>query len=741
MKLGSKPEPLHISNRLRKALGSSRTTLAVLALPFFLAAIADYPAIESTLRYIYMILGFSALIFVHELGHFLVARACGVKCPVFSIGMGHRLCGWKKGVGFTFGPEAKEGDGTDEKSLTEMSDEEFLRDDFDPFAPEKPIGQTDYRISMLPIGGYVRMLGQDDMDPTKLSTDPASYNNKPIWQRMCIISAGVTMNIIFAVIIFAIVFHVGIDRPGAQVGRVQYGSPADKAGLQLGDRIVATDSNPDNDHMEFMDVMISSALSDGHTPVHYRWRTYDTRSLVEKDIVPKVNDTTGLLMIGVTPTPDLRLPAMTAKEHEEFAKLMPDFADALGGDRIARFNGEPVEDYVQLYRKLQACEGEPIKLTLDNRDPKVADPIRTITIKPKLSVRDGVDDAAYPSIAGLMPRTIIDSVAPGSPAEKEKFLPGDVILRVNEIENPTLRQTRAAISANPENKISVTVERLVDGKPIRKTLTPTPRRTADGGQLGAYLAWDSAHAVIAGVTTDRPVLKGVIPGSRITKIDGTDIQSWHQVLAAVRHAVATSASATAPAGVSATTATDLPTLQLSLQIPNSGAVTQLALHLTADDVEDTRKLEYNLGVPLEIKAELQKSPTIVGAIGMGLEDTHKFVLQTYLTLRGLAIQTVSPTQLHGALGIAKVGHDIQEKGFIHLLFLLGVISVNLAVANFLPLPIVDGGHFLLLIVEKIRGKRLAPKIELTIQYVGLCLIIGMLLFVTYNDLGLFMTKK
>ena len=138
---------------------------------------------------------------------------------------------------------------------------------------------------------------------------------------------------------------------------------------------------------------------------------------------------------------------------------------------------------------------------------------------------------------------------------------------------------------------------------------------------------------------------------------------------------------------------------------------------------------------------LQNADTVGGAVRMGMDDTRKFIIQTYLTLYGLIFsQTISPNQLHGALGIAKVGHDIQEKGFIHLLFLLGVISVNLAVANFLPLPIVDGGHFLLLIVEKIRGKRLAPKIELTIQYVGLCLIIGILLFVTYNDLGLFYKK-
>jgi regulator of sigma E protease len=748
MKLGRNRENPGISNRLSKSLGSSRATLAVVALPFLLAAMADYPVIESALRYVYMILGFSALIFVHELGHFLVARACGVKCPVFSVGMGHRLCGWRKGVGFTFGPEAKDIENNENENR-----QAALGDDNQQTATgDRPLenkttvsgantgqGQTDYRISMLPIGGYVRMLGQDDMDPTKRSSDPASYNNKPIWQRMCIISAGVIMNIIFAVIIFAVVFHVGIDRPGATIGRVQYGSPAEKAGLQLGDHIVAAGSDADNDRMEFMDIMISSALSDGHTPIHYRWRTYDAHTLVEKDILPTVSDSTGLLMIGVAPIPDLKLLAMTPKEHDEFAQLSPEFASAQSGDRITAVDGQEVKDYVQLYRAVQASQGKPIHVTLESKDRTTP---QTITVTPKLQVRDGVEEADAPAIAGFIPRTIIEGVIEGSAAEKEKFQRGDIILRINEVENPTVAQTKAAINANPENKINVKIERLVEGKPVQLTLSATPHRTAEGAQLGAFLGWDCAHPVIAGVAGDRPDLKNVIPGSQIVKIDGQDVHTWHEVLSIVRHSFETASSANAPAAISAPVAKILPVLQLSLKAPDSDAVIPLNVRLTDADLEDTHKMEYNLGVQLDIKTELQKSSTIAGAVSMGLDDTRKFILQTYMTLRGLIFaHTVPASQLHGALGIAKVGHDIQERGFIHLLFLLGVISVNLAVANFLPLPIVDGGHFLLLIVEKIRGKRLAPKVELTIQYVGLFLIIGMLLFVTYNDLGLFMTKK
>src|SRR4029078_9220523 len=79
----------------------------------------------------------------------------------------------------------------------------------DPKHPAS-VGDCDYRLSWLPLGGYVRMLGQDDTDPTKVSETPHSFGTRPIWQRMCIVSAGVIMNVIFAAVVFSIVFSPGI---------------------------------------------------------------------------------------------------------------------------------------------------------------------------------------------------------------------------------------------------------------------------------------------------------------------------------------------------------------------------------------------------------------------------------------------------------------------------------------------------------------------------------------------------
>jgi regulator of sigma E protease len=125
------------------------------------------------------------------------------------------------------------------------------------------------------------------------------------------------------------------------------------------------------------------------------------------------------------------------------------------------------------------------------------------------------------------------------------------------------------------------------------------------------------------------------------------------------------------------------------------------------------------------------------AVLMGMDHTKKFILNVYMTLAGLARGTVDASNLHGIVGITKVGYDVQERGIVWLWYVLAMVSVNLAVANFLPLPIVDGGLFLLLILEKIRGKPLSLKVQTAIQTAGIVLLAGLFLFVTYNDIKLF----
>lgn len=142
------------------------------------------------------------LVFFHELGHFLVARWCGVGVEVFSLGFGPRIVG-------------------------------------------KKVGRTDYRISAIPLGGFVKMVGEEpdaEIDPEDL---PVSFTHKPVLKRILIVAAGPFFNVLLALLIFFGIFLVsGTYILEPVVGTVKEGSPAAAGGLVSGDRIVGIDGQP-----------------------------------------------------------------------------------------------------------------------------------------------------------------------------------------------------------------------------------------------------------------------------------------------------------------------------------------------------------------------------------------------------------------------------------------------------------------------------------------------------------------
>lgn len=158
-----------------------------------------------------MLIVLGIMVLVHEFGHFLVAKWCGVRIEAFSIGMGKRLFGFRR-------------------------------------------GDTDYRVSLLPIGGYVKMAGEviGDLPTGDVSNDPGDYNNHPRWQRVLIACAGPAANFILAFFLLTIVYMAHNEVPNfmsgpALVDYVQPHSAAALAGLERGDEIVSYDGvkNPD----------------------------------------------------------------------------------------------------------------------------------------------------------------------------------------------------------------------------------------------------------------------------------------------------------------------------------------------------------------------------------------------------------------------------------------------------------------------------------------------------------------
>lgn len=144
------------------------------------------------------------LIFVHEFGHFLCAKLFGVKVLKFSLGFGPRLTGFRH-------------------------------------------GETEYVISALPLGGFVKMVGEQGGEAPEPEDQTRSFANKPVWQRFIIVAAGPVFNLLFAVFVFFLVFAVnGLPKPvdNSMIGAVTAASPAERAGLKAGDQITAINGKP-----------------------------------------------------------------------------------------------------------------------------------------------------------------------------------------------------------------------------------------------------------------------------------------------------------------------------------------------------------------------------------------------------------------------------------------------------------------------------------------------------------------
>src|SRR6266566_1990263 len=186
-----------------------------------------------------LVFGFGFVVFFHELGHFLAAKWVGIKVEQFAVGFGHALLAFRKGLGWRVGSTTKEYEERVKQHLLEKGQRatDLSHTQFSAVAAELGLGETEYRLNWMPLGGYVKMLGQDDLNPNAQSDDPRAYNRKSIGARMFVVSAGVIMNIILAAIFFMIVFLMGFNVPPSMVGGITTNSPAQQAGLQVGDRI------------------------------------------------------------------------------------------------------------------------------------------------------------------------------------------------------------------------------------------------------------------------------------------------------------------------------------------------------------------------------------------------------------------------------------------------------------------------------------------------------------------------
>lgn len=648
-------------------------------------------------------LGLGLVIFFHELGHFAVAKWCGVHVERFSIGFGPILWSRQK-------------------------------------------GETEYALSAIPFGGYVKMLGQDDMDPGQMSDEniaqnPRSYSAKKVWQRMAIISAGVIMNIITACLFFTAAYGLGVLDAPAIVGGIEVGSTSWKQGIQMGDEITHVNGES---IATFTDLSMEVALTTG--PLNLRGRRVDGREF-EVSVEPDGNGR--IRQIGVGPTRSVRVP-IPEKEGDPITRpgLPASKADPpfLPGDTIVSMNGRPTPAFATVKQILAEQADQPVDFELQRMQEDGTPGEKVVTTVQPMNFR---------SFGVYMEIGSVASLQSGSPAALAGMEEGDIITMVDgkqvgmELDPLQLPQYFAN---RADQEVEVVVRRRNEGSGDSDvTLSITPGDRAGWLQSPKTLsepfpvaAIGAAYFVTTRIARVKPGSeaaavvedKTIAPGSRIVKVELVKTESGPDAFTDDNHIIDLEPKDDDGEKVPANWAF---AFWLSQVAPHRDIV----LHIENGDqtfARTLKKLELEEGMFLPIRGfdteqllTEQKGETFGQACTMGFNRTWKNVLQIYLTLRALFTGTISAKELHGPLGIAQVGYKVAKKGSSELMLFLGFLSVNLAVLNFLPIPILDGGHMVFLTYEAVAGKKPGERVLIFAQYVGLILILGLMFFVLWQD--------
>jgi regulator of sigma E protease len=334
----------------------------------------------STLFAFVLLLGI--LIFVHELGHFLVAKACGVRVLKFSLGFGSPV-------------------------------------GFGRFRLAWKRGHTEYVVAWFPLGGFVKMLGEnpDEIDGAEARAHPSeTLGAKPVWQKLAVIFAGPAMNLLLPVFVFVGTLAVGLPRAAPVVGMVEAGSPAALAGLQPADRIVAIGGAPVQWWGEIEDEIrahpgerLQLAVDRGEARASLDLAV-DTRSGFDEfgAVAPMgwagIGHARRRAMVGI---PDAESPA-----HR---------AGLLSGDVVTAVAGAAVEDWEE-FAAAYAAAGAQGEVAVEVERGRTED---AETIQLALPAGGAIADL------GVVPASVLvdtGGVEAGSPAEQSGLQPGDLIL-------------------------------------------------------------------------------------------------------------------------------------------------------------------------------------------------------------------------------------------------------------------------------------------------------------------------
>ena len=246
-------------------------------------------------------------------------------------------------------------------------------------------------------------------------------------------------------------------------------------------------------------------------------------------------------------------------------------------------------------------------------------------------------------------------------------------------------------------------------------LTPNLPVGGDRKGLGIEPGLEDGPPVVAGVVEGGSADKAGVPErATVLSVGGEPVESWSDVRGVL-------------------TAREPGEVEVVARLAD-GSERTYAVPLSEADIQLQQSLRYRAPLAFRTRVEPRVTSNPLQAAWWGVQETRDAIVQFYITFRRMAEGQVPASAAMGPIGIATVGGNVASRGTDYLLWFLAIISANLAVVNFIPIPILDGGLFCFLILEKITGKPPGPRVLAIAQVTGLVLLAGVFLFVTYNDI-------
>jgi len=536
------------------------------------------------------ILGFlvilAPLVIVHELGHFLFAKLFNIKVEAFSIGFGPRLF-------------------------------------------KRQVGETEFRVSAIPLGGYVKLLGEDREAELSPADAARALHKQAAWKRFFVFLGGPLFNFIFAIFVYMAIMVIGEPQVSSRIARVLPGSEAFVAGLRDGDEVTSVNGEPVVLFEEFLDKVAVHPQES----VTLAIKREGAPSPITIQVTP--NSEEGFSVYGETkPVGEIKglfVAPRAATVGVSSAQSVAGKAGILTGDTITKFNGVAIETYEQVEKLYLALA--PQGSALLELKPKEGTNVKTAQwTKPSASRGDlGVDFGLYSS------ELFIEKVVEGSPAEKAGLKRGDRLVSVAGVEVLSFMQLKDLIQHHGTIGKAEAVEIRWDSAGELKTLKIVPTATT---MRDALLRKTTQYTV------------GLIP-------------------------------------------------MMVLVEPQ----------MVVERVLNPFKLFY-----------------------LGTVKMITFSWRNFISIAKMFTGDVSVATLGGPIMIGKIAGESLSRGLIAFLTTMAILSIGLGVLNILPVPVLDGGHLVLLGLEVIRGKPLSLRQMEVVQQVGLSLILLLMVIVIKNDI-------